>query len=50
MQRINPILNTDSYKTSHYKMYHPNLEFIYSYLESLKTGPYEINEVVFFGL
>lgn len=43
----NPILNTDSYKISHWKQLPPNTEFLYSYFES-RGG--EFNETVFFGL
>ena len=31
---MNPILNTDSYKLSHYLQYPPELKFISSYIES----------------
>jgi len=39
------ILNTDSYKASHYKQYPPGTEHVYSYIES-RAGDYTI----FFGL
>lgn len=41
------ILNTDSYKFSHYKMYPQNLEYISSYIES-RGGRW--NRIVFYGL
>jgi nicotinamide phosphoribosyltransferase len=44
---INIILNTDSYKISHWKQYPPNTKFVSSYIEA-RGG--EIKEVVFFGL
>ncbi|MEN7341437.1 MAG: nicotinate phosphoribosyltransferase [Pseudomonadota bacterium] len=44
---INPILNIDSYKASHYLQYPPGAEFVSSYIES-RGGEYE--ESVFFGL
>lgn len=47
MFRINPILNTDSYKASHYLQYPPFTTNISSYIES-RGGAYD--EVVFFGL
>lgn len=43
----NIILNTDSYKTSHYLQYPPNTSTISSYIES-RGG--DIDETVFFGL
>ncbi len=43
----NLILNTDSYKTSHYLQYPPNTNFVSSYIES-RGGKYE--QLVFFGL
>lgn len=33
-QRVNPILNTDSYKPSHWLQYPPGTEKVYSYIES----------------
>ena len=45
MQNI--ILNTDSYKTSHYLQYPPRTEYISSYIES-RGGEYD--STVFFGL
>lgn len=47
----NIILQTDSYKVSHHKMYPPDTQYVYSYLEA--RGPTEQHgfpEVVFFGL
>ena len=43
----NIILNTDSYKASHYLQYPPKSEFVSSYVEA-RGGEYE--EVLFFGL
>jgi len=43
----NLILNTDSYKASHYLQYPPNTTYVSSYIES-RGGQY--NPVVFFGL
>lgn len=43
----NQILNTDSYKSSHYLQYPPNTTRIFSYIES-RGGEYD--NVVFFGL
>lgn len=47
MTRYNPILNTDSYKASHYLQYPPGTEYVSSYVEC-RGG--EFPEVVFFGL
>src|ERR1700719_4621910 len=47
MFRHNPILNTDSYKASHYLQYPPGTTNISSYIES-RGGDYD--EIVFFGL
>ncbi len=44
---INPILNVDSYKTSHYLQYPPGAEVVSSYIES-RGGEYA--DSVFFGL
>ena len=44
---INPILNVDSYKTSHYLQYPPGAEIVSSYIES-RGGEYASS--VFFGL
>ena len=43
----NPILNVDSYKTSHYLQYPPGTEMVSSYIES-RGGDYDAT--VFFGL
>ncbi len=43
----NIILNTDSYKASHYLQYPPNTTYVSSYIES-RGGEYE--KTVFFGL
>lgn len=43
----NLILNTDSYKSSHYLQYPPGTQFVSSYIES-RGGDYQ--EIVFFGL
>lgn len=47
MSTQNLILNTDSYKLSHYLQYPPGTEFISSYIES-RGG--ELEDVLFFGL
>lgn len=44
---INPILNVDSYKTSHYLQYPPGAEIVSSYIEA-RGGEYKNS--VFFGL
>ena len=44
----NPILMTDSYKETHWKMYPPNLKYLTSYLEARAGGEYSSS--VFFGL
>ena len=44
---VNPILNTDSYKASHYLQYPPGTEQVFSYVEA-RGGPY--TEALFFGL
>ncbi len=44
---INPILNVDSYKTSHFLQYPPGAEVVSSYIES-RGGDY--SHTVFFGL
>ncbi len=44
----NIILLTDSYKQTHWKMYPPQTQTIYSYLEPRQGGEYR--EVMFFGL
>ena len=45
--RTNIILNTDSYKVSHWLQYPPGTEYVYSYIES-RGGMYD--KTVFFGL
>lgn len=45
--RTNPILNTDSYKASHYLQYPPGTEHMFSYAEA-RGGP--LPYTVFFGL
>ena len=44
----NRILLTDSYKQTHWKMYPPGTEYVYSYFEARAGG--EVPETVFFGL
>lgn len=48
MNLTNPILNTDSYKFSHYLQYPPQTRAISSYVEA--RGQSELPEVLFFGL
>lgn len=43
----NLLLNTDSYKTSHYLQYPPGTEYVYSYIEP-RGGKWD--DVLFFGL
>ena len=43
----NVMLNTDSYKASHWVQYPPNTEYVYSYIES-RGGKFD--KTVFFGL
>ncbi len=45
--RTNLLLNTDSYKASHWLQYPPGTEYVYSYIES-RGGLYD--KTVFFGL
>src|SRR4051794_30742570 len=45
---MNIILATDSYKLTHWKMYPPGTEAVYSYFES-RVGA-EFSSTVFFGL
>lgn len=45
---MNIILNTDSYKLSHYKLYPPGMTQMVSYIEAREGGKW--NEVMFFGL
>ena len=44
---VNIILNTDSYKISHWQQYPPNTKYVSSYIEA-RGG--DVKEVVFFGL
>lgn len=44
---LNPILNTDSYKVSHWVQYPPEMQAMFSYIES-RGGVYD--RTVFFGL
>lgn len=44
----NLILLTDSYKTTHWEMYPPKTEYVYSYFESRDGAKF--NKTVFFGL
>jgi len=50
--RINPILNTDSYKASHFLQYPPDTEGYFGYVEARKPLKCveSIGETVFFGL
>jgi nicotinamide phosphoribosyltransferase len=43
-----PILNADTYKSTHWTFEHPKFESSYSYIEARKGG--DFNEVMFFGL
>lgn len=45
----NFILNTDSYKTSHWLQYPPNTEYVSSYIEA-RGGSSGFDNVLFFGL
>lgn len=45
----NFILNTDSYKTSHWVQYPPNTEYVSSYIEA-RGGNSSFDNVLFFGL
>ncbi|HMB48142.1 MAG TPA: nicotinamide phosphoribosyltransferase domain-containing protein, partial [Afifellaceae bacterium] len=45
---VNPILNTDSYKLSHYLQYPPDTKGVSIYAESRAGGEYD--HVLFFGL
>lgn len=45
----NFILNTDSYKTSHWRQYPPNTEYVSSYIEA-RGGQNSFENVLFFGL
>ncbi len=44
---VNPILNTDSYKASHFAQYPAGTEHVFSYVEA-RGGPY--SKALFFGL
>lgn len=46
---MNPILNTDSYKFSHYLQYPPNTEYVSSYIEA-RGCDRDWKKMVFFGL
>jgi nicotinamide phosphoribosyltransferase len=46
-QPRNLVLQTDSYKFTHWKQYPPGTEFVYSYLES-RGGMFE--QTLFYGL
>lgn len=49
MFEINRIIDTDSYKSSHFLQYPPNTTLVHSYLES-RGSERNYNETVFFGL
>ncbi len=44
----NPLLDTDSYKASHFLQYPPGTEYVYSYIEARKGGRFD--KTLFFGL
>lgn len=46
---LSPILNTDSYKPSHYLQYLPGTEYVSSYIEA-RGGSLKLPKSVFFGL
>ena len=48
MLRVNPLVQTDSYKVSHSSCYPENMDFMFDYVEARKGGKYK--ESVFFGL
>ena len=48
MNTYNPILDVDSYKSSHYGQYPKEVTNVYSYIEARSNA--EFNDVVFFGL
>jgi nicotinamide phosphoribosyltransferase len=50
MNRINPILSTDSYKVSHFMQYPEGTQGVYSYISARKSSIPGCDEVVFFGL
>ena len=49
MYEINRIIDTDSYKASHWVQYPPNTSLVHSYLESRGTDR-DWSEAVFYGL
>ena len=49
MFEINRIIDTDSYKASHFLQYPPNTTLVHSYLES-RGSERNYTETVFFGL
>ena len=49
MFEINRVIDTDSYKASHFLQYPPKTTFVHSYLES-RGSERDWNETVFFGL
>ena len=49
MFEINRIIDTDSYKSSHWLQYPPKTEFVHSYLES-RGSERDWKHTVFFGL
>jgi nicotinamide phosphoribosyltransferase len=50
MNKTNLLLNTDSYKPSHFLQYPPGAEVVYSYIEARKPLAADRTETVFFGL
>lgn len=46
----NLLLLSDSYKASHWNMYPPDTEVIYSYFESRNPPEHKLNKTIFFGL
>jgi len=49
MFEINRVIDTDSYKASHWRQYPPNTTLVHSYLES-RGSERDYTETVFFGL
>jgi len=47
---MNQILNTDSYKFSHYKQYPPGTQYVHSYIEARGSKLQGVKEVVLFGV
>ncbi|HAA90881.1 MAG TPA: nicotinate phosphoribosyltransferase, partial [Rhodospirillaceae bacterium] len=45
----NPLLNTDSYKASHFLQYKPGTEYVSSYIEA-RNGDQRVDYTLFFGL